>query len=690
MKIEHGDKKYRVLRELGRGHSGTVYLALDPRNREVAIKCLASQTNEAMLQRFRREFAILRSLQHPNIAQPVDFGYDEELQRHFFVAEYVAGTSLDVALHTAAEEEAARLLAQALRALDYMHRQGVFHCDLKPGNILVTLQGQLKIIDFDVAVRGTEAIGGTPSYCAPELLTGEAARPDAKSDLFSLGATFYHCLTREKPFQARNFSELVVAHAHQRPKLPSQINPHLGTLWDGLLMGLLQIQPSQRYATASAALQQLYPLLCEKKIAFSPEDIAYRLRQHGAPIGKESLLSQIQYFLDQNPAAEVAQHLVLVRGAPGLGATYLAAELRAMAQLRGIPCFVSDARETSLPTRFPFLWILDQCSRQARAHGTEFAAWLKAKVEELAYKANGAAWWLVILGLEPETPLPEELRALFAAPGLQLELRPWSPLESKSWLEEIFQTEEIPPFLASRVQEECGGNPRRSSSLLQTALRRGLLLDRAGQWRRDLHQPSELFRGEFVAEPAGEELSVLFAGANEEERELLSALALSYSPLPGAFFERWLGRESVHASLRHLVALGAVQGGGDRPYRLATEAWKDFLLGRWEAEARSRRHDQWRVLADSPALADFFSEEARLYHRAQGSDPLLAAEAWAAFGDRKARGDSGRAPRNATARPWRSPRSPNATCASAAPSTGVAAWCRAAGLRKPRPTSRSC
>ncbi|MCE9624561.1 MAG: protein kinase [Deltaproteobacteria bacterium] len=637
MKIEHSDKKYRVLRELGRGHSGTVYLALDPRGQEVAIKCLASQCNESVLQRFRQEFATLRSLQHANIAQPIDFGYDEGLLRHFFVAEYVSGSTLDIALHTASEEEAARLFAQALRALDYMHRQGVFHCDLKPGNILVTQEGTLKIIDFDVAVRGTQAIGGTPSYCAPELLTGDDPKPNAKTDLFSLGATFYHCLTREKPYQARNFSELVVAHGTQKPKLPSVINPRLGSLWDGLLMGMMQPQASQRYATASAVLQQLYPLLEHRKAAFSEEDIAYRLRQHGIPIGKTEILDRMRSFLESKPADEAELHLALVRGGPGLGRSYLSSEFKAMAQLKGFPCFVSEQREDLFPEKFPFVWIVEDFSARLRQEGPEFASGLAAKLRELAYKGAGKVWLALISGVEDFPEIPDELQALFRDAALSFVLRPWTRQETRAWLEDIFQTTEIPAFLIDHVQTESQGRPQHARQLLQHYLRRGLLLDPQGNWRKDLFQPSEFFRRSFAPEKLSEEYEDLHEALGTEEKELLSALALAYEALPGEFFETLLGRESVYASLRQLTALGLVSGGGEEPYRLASAALKEFLGKKIPADVLREEHRRWALLAETRPMDRYFSEEALLYHRAHGGDPKIAAEAWAAFGDRNAR-----------------------------------------------------
>src|SRR5262249_49373182 len=122
--IEHGDKKYTLIRELGKGHSGHVFLAHDSAGEEVAVKRLSGVVHKGSLKRFQHEFMILRSLTHPNIAQPIDFGFDRRRNEFFFVTEYVHGQSLDRALLNADEKTALDFFAQSLKALDYMHRQG--------------------------------------------------------------------------------------------------------------------------------------------------------------------------------------------------------------------------------------------------------------------------------------------------------------------------------------------------------------------------------------------------------------------------------------------------------------------------------------------------------------------------------------------------------------------------------------
>ncbi len=273
MWIATSEKKYKILKELGKGHSGSVLLGEDPQGHKVAIKCLSRQYNDASLKRFRREFVILRSLIHPHIAQPFDFGYDGELKRYFFVAEYVRGVTLSEAIRKAGEKEALRLFAQSLQALDYLHRHGVYHCDLKPANILVTSEGEVKLIDFDVASRGTLAIGGTPPFLSPELVADLRSPPNPRTDLYSLGVTFYLCLTGHKPYPAKNLAELRRMLSSVIPRLPTQLKADLSPYWDGLLMGMLQKNPSQRFSTASAVLQNVLLLMGEKKNFLSVGDV---------------------------------------------------------------------------------------------------------------------------------------------------------------------------------------------------------------------------------------------------------------------------------------------------------------------------------------------------------------------------------------------------------------------------------
>jgi Serine/threonine protein kinase len=632
LEIADIDKKYSVLRELGRGSNGTVYLATDPQGTKFAIKCLASQCNVISLKRLKNEFTLLRTLKHPHIAQPLDFGFDENLKRHFLVAEYVEGECLDAAVEKLTEDQALHLLDQALRALDYMHRQGVFHCDLKPGNILVTPSGILKILDFDVAVRGSVAIGGTPSYCAPELMMDENAPPTPRSDLFSLGVTFYHALTRSRPYAAKSLKELIVAYADGSPPLPSKLRPGLSGVWDGVLLGMLQPQPSQRYATASGVLQQLHPHLGHRKFSFSAEDIDYRLRQHGLPIGKESALKEIRSFLNTQPTRPEDRILIL-EAEEGCGASYSAAEIKAMAQLMNIPCYMSDFENDRPPKRFPFLWIIDDVGAVLKDSHQEWANIFGAWFEEFSFRGEGKPWWVILTGLKAGQA--KAFGKFFKTFPHRLSLTPWSEEDTQRWLEDIFQTKDIPPFLASHLHGECMGNPKLMAHRLSHYLKLGYLLDARGEWRKDLFHPNDLFLQKLSGATPSEGFAASLTGLNELEIEILEWLAFGYPALPEKILEELLPGQRVHTSLRRLLYLGVTQELEEGVYRIISGRFRDFLLAKFTDQEKESRH---QIIADlAKAEPSGLSEEALLFHRAHALDSLDKARAWRDFGESSGR-----------------------------------------------------
>lgn len=207
--------RYRVLSELGRGAMGRVYLAEDPRiERQVALKVLFpvlvdEATLEDFRERFKTEARAAGRLNHSGIVTVYDTGVDEATGFPWIAMEFVDGESLEGRLEREGRLEAttaATLGAQVALALDYAHRQGVIHRDIKPANILITREGQAKVMDFGIAKLGLEKqtlaghVLGTPAYMSPEQVRGESL--DGRSDLFSLGTVLYEALGGEHPFLA--------------------------------------------------------------------------------------------------------------------------------------------------------------------------------------------------------------------------------------------------------------------------------------------------------------------------------------------------------------------------------------------------------------------------------------------------------------------------------------------------------
>ena len=218
------DGQYQIVRLIGRGGMGTVYLARDlALHRVVAIKVLRQEyrVRPEDCERFRREARMTARLSHPNIVPVHAFGESEELL--YFVMKYVDGESLAERLRREGKissGEVRRILSELALALDYAHRQGVVHRDLKPENILIERDsGRPLLADFGVAaLRSLDPAPaeagrafGTPHYMSPEQLVGELG-VDGRSDVYALGVLGYTMLTGSVPFDGRTFSEISARH----------------------------------------------------------------------------------------------------------------------------------------------------------------------------------------------------------------------------------------------------------------------------------------------------------------------------------------------------------------------------------------------------------------------------------------------------------------------------------------------
>jgi serine/threonine-protein kinase len=253
--------QYQIVRLLGRGAMGAVYLARDlALHRVVAIKVLRHEARARAedCERFRREARTTARLSHPNIVPVHAFGETEGLL--YFVMKYVDGESLADRLRRERRlphAEARRILMQLALALDYAHRQGVVHRDLKPENILLEREtGSPFIADFGVAtLRTTDPAPddarrafGTPHYMSPEQLVGELG-VDGRSDLYGLGVLGYAMLTGRVPFDGRSFSEISSRHMTEAAAPVRNLAPNVPPALAAAVERCLEKEPSQRWAS---------------------------------------------------------------------------------------------------------------------------------------------------------------------------------------------------------------------------------------------------------------------------------------------------------------------------------------------------------------------------------------------------------------------------------------------------------
>ncbi len=239
----------------------TVHLAFDQRlERYVALKLLAEHLadDQTFISRFRREALAAARLIHPNIVQVFDFGFDEGHHQHFIVMEHVQGNSCAELLRDRGHlevREAVEIVAQACRGLDYAHRNGVVHRDVKPGNLLVSDSDVVKLADFGIA-RATDqssitqvgSVLGTAAYLAPEQARGEEA--GARADLYSLGVVTYQLLSGRLPYEATSLSELAIKQQRQAPIPLDRLNPRVSPeLAEAVSLGLA-LEKEERPADA--------------------------------------------------------------------------------------------------------------------------------------------------------------------------------------------------------------------------------------------------------------------------------------------------------------------------------------------------------------------------------------------------------------------------------------------------------
>ena len=264
--IEVGDlinNRYQIIRPLGEGAMGQVFLASDTLlgNNQVALKILHKRLSNAdeLLKRFFREVELMNKVNHPSIARTYDIGQDQDLV--YFSMEYLEGLSLDALIDKSQSfsiERVSSLISQILEGLEAIHSQGIIHRDLKPKNIIVLENDGLKITDFGIArnqnsqLTEVGTILGTLEYLAPELILGHTVTHHA--DLYSAGCILYKLLCGKLPFDATHPAKLILAHVEQYVPPPMNYRPDTPQWLSHLTMKLLAKTTRERVQSARQAL----------------------------------------------------------------------------------------------------------------------------------------------------------------------------------------------------------------------------------------------------------------------------------------------------------------------------------------------------------------------------------------------------------------------------------------------------
>ena len=404
--------KYRVIDRIGRGGMGTVYRAVDETlHRDVAIKVLNAELNDpGVARRFKAEAVTVARLNHPGIATIFELFQHEG--QWLMVMEFLRGETLDALITRKGPldpPEAARLCMQALNALSHAHSLGVVHRDLKPANVMLTENGNIKIMDFGIArVSGTEHLTnagflmGTPAYMAPEQVTG--GEVDARADLYAMGVVFFYLLSARLPFKGDTPFEVVQSRLRDQPT-------PIATLRDGLPAWITRIMDialerdvPKRYQSAPLFHEALrrglanLPLDTPEQSAIPPELIATALPNTMPAVGPGMMTpastARGDVPIAPTPLATAAGTAGSTSAAPTVVPTLSAAAIPAAAAAP-TTLATSDA-----PTRAALDPVRDAGPGPARAPSVSSStsssnriALIVAGIAALLVIAAGATWW---------------------------------------------------------------------------------------------------------------------------------------------------------------------------------------------------------------------------------------------------------------------------------------------------------
>ncbi len=584
------DQRYRVIGELGQGVSGSVHLVEDMEEHcELALKFLRIDsvmlTPEQLLDRFKQEFRILKELQHPHIARIGDFGYDKDSKQHYFTEEHVQGAPITEAVQDASLDEIEALIVQCLRALEFLHARQIYHYDLKPANLFVTHNKQIKLIDFGLANLPGRSISGTPTYMAPEICLQQPR--DGRVDLYALGVIWYQSLSGGNPFKDKSVKLTMERQVHFKAPPISTQRSDLPEYLDDVIGRLLAKNPDHRYGRAAQVIRDLNWLGDKNYPIETKATSAGYLPEVGHLVGRDEEWARIQQTIDQaSVEASPSPPIILVVGDTGLGKTRICEEARYYAQL-------------------------DTHALEIRDFDHVLTA---AGIGELRSQVIQRTWsdGSLLIGLYPQDA--DTIAAWLPKEQVQIvQLKPFNQAQVREYLHHVTGMTEIPNKLCEALTTRTEGNPRLLRELLVACFSQSKFSDAFGRWTpgafADLQQESEQL-------PLPSALEQWFTARSKSlPQETLHALSvLSICQHPVSLY----GLETIVGPIikwgPELIKTSWVSRKNDG-FTLQNPSVREWSLQQLSRCDRTGWHDKIVKAASA------FPDEDMDYHRSYGHDP---------------------------------------------------------------------
>jgi serine/threonine protein kinase/tetratricopeptide (TPR) repeat protein len=621
------DQRYEVIKELGSGMSGEVYLVRDADGLK-ALKFLKKLqmgvSREDALRNFKNEFTILKELNHPGIGRIIDFGVEQKLNRYFYTTEFIPGAELHKVCEGQPFDVIERLLIEILRALNYLHTRGVYHFDIKPQNILVGLVNEqptsAKIIDFGLSsYTPLKQKAGTATYMAPEIISGN--HMDGRADLYSFGVMVYRLLTDVSPFHGNSLKDIFENHLTLIPPLMRTLKPEIPEYWEHVVARLMQKNPDDRYAQAALIIRDLN-FLSGKQFAIETDDTKFSyLPEKGALIGRESEWKTItkrftELFTNLTESRESPKgQLMIIAGAKGTGKTRLLAEIKHDAQLKGLPVLTLAEYDSMEPPEHFVLTVDDNTGEH------------KNRINALAQLL--AQNHCLILWATEKPPTNWQSVSLLTLENYKLP-------ELKCYLETVTGLADMPQDLVEQIYQRTNGNPFFVTEFVKALIQNNSLLDaKTGHWTANTFRDIKIdFDALHIPNSIEESLIQDYRTLSDERQCVLKLLALHQEPLTQAQLLQAtnLSESELLPTLTWLVKNGFLEYQGLRfTYSLRNRLMAEVIGKSLDKDHAAHLHDR---------LAHSLSQTAGdanhvLFHYGYGSDLKTALPALITLGDRQ-------------------------------------------------------
>ncbi len=349
---------------------GVVYKVADPLNpaRSVALKMIRHEhIQPELIARFKAEFRVLTSLQHPNVAAAFDFESLPGSEDYFFTMEFVDGRDMLRATEGLSWQPIVSLLIQVCRALSYVHSRKLIHYDIKPGNVIVDNEGNVKVLDFGLAavksIGPGEWRGGTPAYMAPELADPESL-VDHRSDLYSLGIMAYQLFSRQLPFRSNSVSDLFRMHRYQSFDFSESEWKSIPPWLQSIVEHLCAKHPADRFPTANAVIEDINH---QGNLSYEVETIKTRESYIFSSrfVGRRLEYERVRDFLARRTRGSLGYPpMLIVSGQSGTGKSRLMREVRYDAQLSQVLFCQGRCIEGSFSEFQPLIPVLEMLTRR--------------------------------------------------------------------------------------------------------------------------------------------------------------------------------------------------------------------------------------------------------------------------------------------------------------------------------------